>query len=331
MSTTVKHDGILLKSGTNEVEFIEFYIAGISYGINVSKVTKVIELSSTKVTPLVQAPPAVRGTFHLNDKPVAVIDLREALAIDPADSGASERQLLLVTSFNKVTTGYVIDGIHKIHRTSWSQFQPMSESISDGVDAGYTTGTIEIEDRIVLVLDLERLMLDYYPDQVAPPVHERSADEKIREARARTRVVYCEDSRMIRRKTVECLKHAGFEQIAVFENGQDGLDYLAEERRKAETSGGSLREAVDIVVTDIEMPRLDGLTLCHEVKRHGTDGHSIPAVVVYSSLINREMAEKCRSVGADAQLSKPHGDEIVVLIDQLCGFASQPTDAASPA
>ena len=319
MSTRDNREGVLLKSGTNEVEFIEFYISGVSYGINVSKVTKVIELSKTPVTPMVQAPPAVKGTFHLNNKPVAVIDLRLALGMAIDESDDTQRNLVLVTSFNKLSTGYIIDGIHKIHRTSWSQFQPINDNLGGNNDAGYTTGTIEIDGRIILVLDLERLMVDYYPDQSNPaPVIATDEAEKAR--RAAVRVVYCEDSGLVRRRTVECLQSAGFEQIKVFENGQDGLDYINQLKKEASENGQSLRDLVDIVITDIEMPRLDGLTLCQQVKQNGGEG--IPAVVVYSSLINREMAEKCRSVGADNQLSKPHGEEIVVMIDQLCGAAA---------
>ena len=151
------NDGILLKSGTNEVEFIEFYINGVSYGINVSKVQKVIELTSAQITPILQTPEAVLGSFHLQDKPIGVIDLRTALNIHPDDVPAEaaaptenqesntvasrDRKLILVTRFNRSTTGFVIDAVHKIHRTSWEKFQPMSEGIRDrGGDAGgYTT------------------------------------------------------------------------------------------------------------------------------------------------------------------------------------------------
>jgi len=122
---------------------------------------------------------------------------------------------------------------------------------------------------------------------------------------------------MIRKLTVDVLHGAGFTNIAVFENGLDAHTHLAALREQAAAAQRSLRDLVDLIITDIEMPKMDGLTLCRSVK--SAAGDRIPAVVVYSSLINEEMARKCTSVGADAQLSKPHGDEIIAVVDKLCG------------
>jgi len=337
-----KDQGILLKSGTNEVEFIEFYINGVSYGINVSKVQKVIELTNTQITRMLQTPPAVLGTFHLQDKPVGVIDLRQALNIHPDDipEGAKapeeqagdqraggERKLILVTRFNRRTTGFVIDAVHKIHRTSWEHFQPISQSISDrgGDSGGYTTGTIEMNGRIVLVLDLERLMLDFCPEahkcsEAAQAA--MSSDEALRAKRAAARIIYAEDSTVIRKKTMQVMEKAGYTNITSFDNGQSAYEHIAGITKQAADEGKKVTDFVDCIVTDIEMPKMDGLTLCNNVKNGGNGG--IPAVVVYSSLISDEMSAKCRSVGADAQLSKPHGEEIVVLLDKLC-FGIEPT------
>ena len=121
---------------------------------------------------------------------------------------------------------------------------------------------------------------------------------------------------MIRKFTVDVLHGAGFANITVFENGLDADAYLASLRAKAVAEKRTLHDYVDLIITDIEMPKMDGLTLCRNVKSSGGD---IPAVIVYSSLINDEMARKCASVGADAQLSKPHGDEIIAIVDRLCG------------
>jgi len=318
-------EGILLTSGNNEVEFIEFYLAGVSYGINVSKVQKVIELKSIKVTPMLQAPSSVLGTFHLQDKPVALIHLAEALNIATHGQEA-ERQLILVATFNRMTTGYVIDGIHKIHRTSWKQFQPMKDdfSIQDSTAGGYVTGTIEMDGRVILVLDLERLMLDYYPDYHRPVelVEEPQADVKTK--REQLNIVYAEDSRMVRAITEETLLKAGFTGLKSFEDGQKAYDYIIATAETAREQGKVVSDYIDMIITDIEMPQMDGLTLCKQVK--GGDAHMhIPAVVVYSSLITREMAQKCKAVGADDQLSKPHGDEIVAVIDHLCLGIKPPT------
>lgn len=319
--------GILLTSGNNEVEFIEFYLAGVSYGINVSKVQKVIELKSTKITPMLQAPPSAVGTFHLQEKPIALIDLADALNIT-AKTEKDERQLILVATFNRATTGYVIDGIHKIHRTSWKQFQPMKDDFSGNAATagGYVTGTIEMDGRVILILDLERLMLDYSPNQHKPIEMVEEPQEEVKTRREQLNIVYAEDSKMIRKITEDTLLKGGFTGLKSFEDGQEAYDYIIATAKKAREEGKVVSDFIDIVITDIEMPQMDGLTLCKQVK--GGDAHMhIPAVVVYSSLITREMANKCESVGADAQLSKPHGEEIVGVIEQLC-FGN--TQAATP-
>lgn len=318
-TATDPKQGILLESGTNEVEFIEFYLAGESYGVNVSKVQRVIALANCHITKVAQAPYGVMGVIHVQDKPVLLVDLHTALAI-PASSNTTEtdRQLVMVTRFNKRTTAFLIDGISKIHRTSWTDFEPMTAGLA-AEGAGYTTGSIRIGERIVLVLDLERLMLDFTPndERPAPPP---PADEQTRRRREHVKIVYAEDSKMIRKFTLDVLHGAGFSNVTVFENGLDANTHLAELGQKALAEGKMLSDYVDLIITDIEMPKMDGLTLCKNVK--GAAGEHIPAVVVYSSLINDEMARKCVSVGADAQLSKPHGEEIIAIVDQLCGSAA---------
>ncbi|HLP01717.1 MAG TPA: chemotaxis protein [Opitutaceae bacterium] len=312
--------GILLESGTNEVEFIEFFLAGESYGVNVSKVQRVIALANCHITTVAQAPHGVMGVIHVQDKPVLLVDLHTALALPPPPQAAdTERQLVMVTRFNKRTTAFLIDGISKIHRTSWSDFEPMTAALA-AEGSSYTTGSIRIGERIVLVLDLERLMLDFTPDDerpAAPP----PADETTRRRRENVKIIYAEDSKMIRKFTLDVLHGAGFSNTTVFENGLEADAYLATLRRKALDEGKALNDYVDLIITDIEMPKMDGLTLCRNVKNAG--GEHIPAVVVYSSLINEEMSRKCVSVGADAQLSKPHGEEIIAIVDKLCGSAAE--------
>ncbi len=306
--------GILLESGTNEVEFIEFFLAGESYGVNVSKVQRVIALSNCHITKIAQAPHGVMGIIHVQEKPVLLVDLHTALALPGATVTDAERHLVMVTRFNKRTTAFLIDGISKIHRTSWSDFEPMNSTLA-GEAAGYTTGSIRIAERIILVLDLERLMLDFTPndERPAPPP---PANEQARRSREHIKIIYAEDSKMIRRLTLEVLQGAGFAEIKSFENGLEANEYLIELRKRAVAEQRTLRDYVDLIITDIEMPKMDGLTLCKNVKTGG--GDKIPAVVVYSSLINDEMSRKCLSVGADAQLSKPHGEEIIAIVDQLC-------------
>jgi two-component system chemotaxis response regulator CheV len=321
MSTAIaSQTDILLEACNKEVEFIEFFIAGVSYGINVAKVQRVVAFREVEVTRRVNSQNGVLGIIYNHGKPINLIDLRSALSIE-GETADTSRQLVLVTNFNRVTTGYLIDGIQKIYRTSWENYKPL-ESVGSSQAAGYATGTISIEDRLVLILDLERLMLDYHAQGGLGSDGENAAPESAgggvsRDQRSDVKVVYAEDSAAIRALTMRTLADSGYTNVKGFANGRDALDYLEKCRDESAREGSSFRDFVDIILTDIEMPRMDGLTLCKQVKseRNSSD---IPAVMVYSSLINQEMSEKCRSVGADAQMSKPHGQEIVATIDRLC-------------
>lgn len=312
--------GILLKSGTNEVEFIEVLIGSVSYGINVSKVQQVFAKSTIDITQVPDNPKGVLGVMYFRNTPITLVDLRDALALsEPLAEAGKDRQMIVVTRFNNVTTGFVVDGVTKIHRTSWNHFEPSSfDFISDF--SGFIVGTIKIEDRLVLILDLERLLSDITPQKI-DEISVVATSEKQLVSRANVRIVYAEDSRMVRKNTMKFFEDAGFQHVVAFENGAAAFEYIQGLQATAAKEGKTLRDYLDLIVTDIEMPRMDGLTLCKQVKESAPNTH-VPSVVVYSSLINQAMSVKCRSVGADEQISKPHGSEIITVVDRLCGITN---------
>jgi two-component system chemotaxis response regulator CheV len=307
-----RESGILLRSGTNEVEFIEFALGETSFGINVAKVQRVIARKGITITRTDQSSAELLGIIYIQDKPIQLIDLRHLLGMPPSDI-PEDRQLIIVTRFNKITTAYLIDAINKIHRTSWTEFEPMENTMGSR-DGGYVTGTIKIEDRVILILDLEHLMLKFMPE-TEQTTEEAPLDKK--QKRESVRIIYAEDSPIIRKMMINTLRNGGYTNVSAFPHGKAAYEHLEALRQKAVAEKKSLLDFVDCIITDIEMPQMDGLTLCRQVKE-ATDGGHIPAVVVFSSLVNKEMAEKCRSVGADAQISKPHGEEILKIVDDLC-------------
>lgn len=320
-SPSAKQSRILLRSGNNEVEFIEFNIGDTSYGVNVAKVLRVIAKPSVEVTHGSNDPKsAMMGTIFVLGKPIQLIDLRKALSVEDFEASQVEesRRLILVTKFNRRTTSFLIDSVDKIHRTSWDQFQPI-DNLLEGDGAGlYVTGTIKIENRVIVILDLEHLMLDY--DQELKALNEPqdvNAPVDLIEQRRAVKIVYAEDSRIIRRMMLKTLREYGYSSVKEFEHGESAHEYLLKEKKEAEAAGAFLSDRIGCIITDIEMPKMDGLTLCKSIKGSGEETE-VPAVVVYSSLVNDEMAKKCQSVGADAQISKPHGDEIIDLLDKIC-------------
>lgn len=306
-------DSILLESGTNEVEFIEFYLGSVSYGINVSKVQRVLARSRVEIAGVAQAPHGTIGMIHIQGKPIMLMDLKMSLGIayDP-DGIDPERQLILVTTFNKQTTAFLIDGISKIHRTSWENFEPLNESVTSEGQGGYSTGTVTFDNNIIVILDLERLMLALFPNSHGN-IDSLDSVEALPEREA-VRILYAEDSKMVRGITENILHSSGYLQVDAFENGEDAYNFLLKRIATKDFDGDW---PYDLVLTDIEMPKMDGLTLCRRVKTEACRSNP-PKVIVYSSLINREMSVKCESVGADAQLAKPDVRQIVNLVDSLC-------------
>lgn len=313
VSNDSRDQGILLRSGTNEVEFIEFMLGDTHFGINVAKVQRVIARAGMRITKADQKSKDILGMVYIQDKPILLIDLRSALGM-PASDVPEDRQLIIVTRFNKITTAYLIDAINKIHRTSWTEFEPMDNTLAEQGSSGYVTGTIKIDGRVILILDLEYLMLRFNPQEKEESTPVPVERKKLRQS---VRIVYAEDSPIIRKMMIQTLEKGGYTQIKAFPHGQAALDYITELRQQAQAENKSILDFVDCIITDIEMPQMDGLTLCRNIKDHAQGGH-IPSVVVFSSLVNKEMIEKCKSVGADAQISKPHGEEILNIIDNLC-------------
>lgn len=309
MRDQTNENGILLTAGTNEVEFMEFYLGGTSYGINVAKILRVVGIRETPITRVPDTSPDILGAIYDQGKPLKLVDLKRALRIDkpaPDDS----RRLVLITHFNNVSHAFLIDGVHKIHRTSWERFQPMSAGLNS---SGYVTGTVQLDDRIVLVLDLERLVIEQGPKQTSEL---GTLTEGTVSRRGSRSIVFAEDSAVIRKMTLDMLGKAGYTQVIAFDNGEAAWEHLRKEAQKAKEQRRPLNERVQVLLTDIEMPKLDGLTLCRKVKTE-IEGGNPPAVLVYSSLINQDMRRKCKAVGTDRELSKPNALEIVAALDEI--------------
>ena len=143
-------DGILLESGTNEIEVMKFSVLGESYGINVAKVQEII--MSDKVKPMPHAHPAVEGIFKPRDTLITVINLAFYLSGVRPENGA--RDLFIVTNFNKMTVAFRVQSIEGISRISWGDIQKPDKTISNG-DEGVATGIAQCDNQLVTILDFE--------------------------------------------------------------------------------------------------------------------------------------------------------------------------------
>lgn len=292
---------ILLESGTNELEILEFKVANNYYGINVAKIREILTYSP--VTPIPNAHPFVEGIFMPRDTMISVINLRRCLGFeeDPNVVG-----LFFITNFNNLNTAFHVDEVLGIHRVSWEAINTPDSTVS-AEDAGVSTGVIKLEDRLVVILDFEKIVTNINPDT---GLKVTDLDQYESRDRSQSPVLIAEDSPLLSKLITECLRKAGYTNLIVNPNGQEAWDKLVEFER-----AGTVLDYVHCIVTDVEMPQMDGHRLCKLVKEDEVM-KNIP-VIIFSSLINDEIRRKGESLGADAQLTKPEIGKLVEAIDGL--------------
>ena len=143
---------MLLESGTNEMEIIEFYLSGQSFGINVQKLKEIIPYNVEQVTKIPDSSDSVLGTLLLRGATIPLIDLKMHLAQRFDKTDGEVREVVLVCEFNGRTNGFMVDGVNQIHRVNWSEVQPMAPFI-DQYSPRFT-GSINIDGREILIVDL---------------------------------------------------------------------------------------------------------------------------------------------------------------------------------
>jgi two-component system chemotaxis response regulator CheV len=234
---------------------------------------------------------------------ITAIDLRNCLQRGTSEPGG----LFIVTNFNNLDIAFHVDAVLGIHRVSWTEITKPNETVST-VDESISTGIIKINNKLVIILDFEKILSDINPE-TGLKVEEVDLIEK-NSKRNEKAILIAEDSVLLNKMIVESLKKAGYVQLIHTANGQEAYDVIQDCKRK-----GTLKEDIQCVITDIEMPMMDGHRLTKLIKSDEETKH-IP-VIIFSSLVNEEMRKKGESLGADAQLSKPEIGNLVRLVDGL--------------
>ena len=297
------HTEILLESGTNEFEIMEFTIAGETFGINVAKVLEI--MMACPIKPMQRAQKDIEGIFKSRDMLITVIDLASYLGLAPSPN--PERDIFIVTSFNNTNFAFHVHTVVGIDRISWEQIKKPDKIIYGGQEGG-ATGIADFEGHLITILDFEKIV-----SEISPELGIQYSDLEKLGPRDRNEkpLLLAEDSMLLSRMIVESLKRAGYENLIKTDNGREAWDFLQE----AKNSGDPLEEHVCCIVTDIEMPQMDGHHLTKLIKEDPVL-RKLP-VILFSSLINDEMRRKGEMVGADAQISKPEIANLVELIDRL--------------
>ena len=291
---------ILLETGTNELEVLEFTLGDNHYGINVAKIREILTYQA--VTPIPNAHPSVEGIFMPRDVMMTVIDLKRCLGMQPSEEGG----LFIITNFNKLNIAFHVDEVIGIHRVSWEDIIKPDSTINTE-DNSASTGVIKLGDKLVVILDFEKIVTDISPET---GLKVSDVDNMSGRERCDSPILIAEDSPLLGKLITDCLKKSGYTNIIMNMNGQEAWDKLCQ--MKAE---GDVLDKVHCIITDIEMPLMDGHRLTKLVKEDDVL-KKIP-VVIFSSLVNEEMRRKGEQLGADAQLTKPEIGSLVSAIDEL--------------
>jgi two-component system chemotaxis response regulator CheV len=292
--------GILLETGTNEVEILELFIdeGGYTgyYGVNVAKVLEIITMPAEIMRPPHLRGSFVAGIFNHRDRLVVLLDLAAWLGRTRVENTQPK---VLITEFNGIVTAFLVSGVTRIHRATWSDIRPLdgyAEDLSNSV-----TGVMTLNERLVFLLDLEKAISDVDP-RLAISLSQTIADTATGDYKP-IQVLHADDSLVIRKTLKRRLEENRIFAVESVANGDEAWSHLSEVKKKCGASGETLSTYVDVILTDIEMPGMDGYHLCKLIK-NDPELKSIP-VVLFSSLITEKLLHKGEAVGADGQFSKP--------------------------
>ena len=280
-------EGILLESGTNEIEIMKFRVLGEFYGINVAKVKEI--MMTEKIKPMPHSHASVEGFFKPRQQLITVINLANYLTGTTPEQGA--RDLFIITHFNKMMVAFRVDSIEGISRISWQSIQKPDRTLANGAES-VATGIAQCDNQLVTILDFEKIVAEIAP---ATGIKLEEIEKMGARSTITAPVVVAEDSVLLQKMIGTSLQ--AWEYISSLKDDPD------------------LYKKINLVITDIEMPMMDGHRLT-KLMKEDMRLKRIP-VVIFSSLINEQMRVKGKEVGADEQLSKPEIGHLVEILDIL--------------
>jgi len=341
---TTETSDILLEAGTNELEIVEFYLEeepkleededeaelnqtdteGIEgrkpsrvgyYGVNVAKVLEIIRMPDITEMPEVSHE-SVMGAFNLRSRIIPLLNLSTWLKKKRVEN---EPPKVIVTEFNQVTSAFMVSGVTRIHRISWEDVEAPNKYVS-ALSSDSITGVVKFDDRIVFILDLERIVSELNPDM------RLKFDDNVEfEGDSGYKALIADDSPLIREMIKDMLGQAGF-RVEKTNNGKECWDRLEEIKRTAVMDKRPITDYVQVLVSDIEMPMMDGHHLTKKVKDDPML-KDLP-VILFSSLITEKLRHRGDTVGADDQVSKP---EITYLAQRAASLIEERKLAAKAA
>ena len=300
---SITNTNILLETGTNELEVLEFTIANKSFGINVAKVLELMQAQTPHMIP--HAHPCIEGIFQPRDEVYTILDLAQYLGLPP--SNEPQKDLYIIANFNQMCVAFHVHTVENIHRVSWEAIEKLDELVYGGMD-GVVTGIAKINGRIISILDFEKITYDVNPATGVQVTDIPNIESRGKFSRP---ILVAEDSALLRKLILETLNNAGYANVILASNGSEAWKILNDTKEHSDC----IIDDICCVITDIEMPQMDGHRLTKLIK--ADPQLSCLPVIIFSSLINEEMRYKGAEVGADCQLTKPEIGRLLTEIDKL--------------
>ncbi|EAH1462187.1 chemotaxis protein CheV [Listeria monocytogenes] len=295
--------GILLQSGTNELEIVTFTVGENLFCINVLKVKEIIH--PLEVTPVPDSNPAIEGVSQVRGEIMPVVNIARVMKLPEIEP---ENTKFIITELNQMKIVFRVDEVHRIQRISWEQIEE-PEKLSIGLEE-LAVGIVKLDGNLVLLLDYEKIIYEISGNaDFAVTGEDRIARKVNREEKT---IFIAEDSQMLRQLLEDTLHEAGYTNLQFFANGREAQEHIFKllKEQKEQTF-----ENVNLLITDIEMPQMDGHHLTKVIKEDEI-GRELP-VVIFSSLITEDLEHKGAGVGADAQVSKPNIHQLINILDEL--------------
>lgn len=298
---------ILLESGTNELELLEFTVGNNSYGINIAKVSEI--MTDQQVTPVPNGPEEIEGVFIPRDKLISVIDLHKVLHTPRPET---KKTIFIVCQFNQMVVAFHVSGVKGFQRISWTDIVEPPAVSGNGDGMGISTGVAKVNGKIIMILDFEKIVSDLNRSS-GIDITGLDQVEKASINAGNKRIIVADDSPFLNKMITSTLADTGFKNVVSFQNGEDAWDYVNTFKNKC--TADDINDNIACVISDIEMPKMDGHRLTKLIKDDPVLRH-IP-VILFSSLIDEQMIAKCKAVGADAQFSKPQITELIKTLLKL--------------
>ena len=291
---------VMEKDDFSNFDLLVFISGGRKYAVNVAKVEEIV--SYTTLTPVPKTHPYVEGVFMPRGEMITVLDISRALKRGESEAKGD----IIITSFSTQTIGFHVDAVDGIFTTTWRNIMQPSKALGDE-ESSITTGIVKRNSELIVILDLEKILSDINPEMELRVLDETKFAKK---ERIDVPILVAEDSALLNKLIVETLKKVGYTNITHTANGQEAWDLI-----KGWRDEGSLKEHVQCVITDLEMPKMDGHSLIRLMKE---DFKTEPIkIIIFSSMINDVERAKGEKLGVDAQLSKPEIDLLVEKLDQI--------------